>query len=212
MAALMRKEFYLIGKQIWSLIAVALLLSFSPQLESLGSSYLMVLAITLPMTTMAYDERCHWDTYLAMTPCRPEKIVCSKYLFAAGLTVAAMGIGLLTSFIQAASAHSILIEMLAEKIGVLMTVVTVNAITLPTVFRFGAEKGRLTMMAVMLAIFAVIVGGAKLIGEEGMFGWIDAAPPVPLWIAGIAVFAAVNIASFFLSVRLYRKRQAGAYD
>lgn len=172
----------------------------------------MVLAITLPMTTMAYDERCHWDTYLAMTPCRPEKIVCSKYLFAAGLTVAAMGIGLLTSFIQAASAHSILIEMLAEKIGVLMTVVTVNAITLPTVFRFGAEKGRLTMMAVMLAIFAVIVGGAKLIGEEGMFGWIDAAPPVPLWIAGIAVFAAVNIASFFLSVRLYRKRQAGAYD
>jgi hypothetical protein len=206
MAALMRKEFYLIGKQIWSLIAVALLLSFIPQLESLGSSYLMVLAITLPMTTMAYDERCHWDTYLAMTPCRPEKIVCSKYLFAAGLTVAAMGIGLLTSFIQAASAHSILIEMLAEKIGVLMTVVTVNAITLPTVFRFGAEKGRLTMMAVMLAIFAV------LIGEEGMFGWIDAAPPVPLWIAGIAVFAAVNIASFFLSVRLYRKRQAGAYD
>ena len=205
MAALMRKEFYLIGKQIWSLIAVALLLSFIPQLESLGSSYLMVLAITLPMTTMAYDERCHWDTYLAMTPC-------SKYLFAAGLTVAAMGIGLLTSFIQAASAHSILIEMLAEKIGVLMTVVTVNAITLPTVFRFGAEKGRLTMMAVMLAIFAVIVGGAKLIGEEGMFGWIDAAPPVPLWIAGIAVFAAVNIASFFLSVRLYRKRQAGAYD
>ena len=47
MAALMRKEFYLIGKQIWSLIAVALLLSFIPQLESLGSSYLMVLALSL---------------------------------------------------------------------------------------------------------------------------------------------------------------------
>ena len=45
MAALMRKEFYLIGKQIWSLIAVALLLSFVPRLESFGSSYLMVLAI-----------------------------------------------------------------------------------------------------------------------------------------------------------------------
>ena len=110
MAALMRKEFYLIGKQIWSLIAVALLLSFVPRLESFGSSYLMVLAITLPLTTMTYDERCHWDTYLAMTPCRPEKIVFSKYLFAAGLTAAAMGIGMLISFIQAASARPILIE------------------------------------------------------------------------------------------------------
>lgn len=83
MTALLKKDLYLLGKQTWILLGVALLFSLTPQFESFGSAYLMVLTMTLPLTTLAYDERCHWDTYLSMTPCRPERVVCSKYLFAA---------------------------------------------------------------------------------------------------------------------------------
>ena len=57
MAALLRKDVYLIGKNIWILIVSALFVSFVPRLENFGSVYLSVLTMTLPLTTMAYDER-----------------------------------------------------------------------------------------------------------------------------------------------------------
>ena len=214
MTALLKKDLYLVGKQSWILLGVALLFSFMPQFESFGSAYLMVLAITLPLTTLAYDERCHWDTYLSMTPCRPERVVCSKYVFTALLAVAALAVTLLAGLLKSAFVHGEydLIGNMVQRVSLLVVILTVNAVTLPTIFRFGVEKGRLTMMALMFGIFGIIVGGAKLIGEERMFGWLDQVSLAGLGIAAAAVTIALNAASFFLSVRFYRKRQAGAYD
>ena len=91
-------------------------------------------------------------------------------------------------------------------------VLTVNAVTMPTVFRFGVEKGRLTMIALMGCIFAILVGGAQIIGMERMFRWMDRVPLTALVIAAAAVVIVMNAASFFLSVRFYRKRRSGVYN
>lgn len=214
MTALLKKDLYLVGKQSWILLGVALLFSFTPQFESFGSAYLMVLTMTLPLTTLAYDERCHWDTYLSMTPCRPERVVCSKYVFTILLAVTALAVTLLAGLLKSAFVHGEydLIGNMVQRVSLLVVILTVNAVTLPTIFRFGVEKGRLTMMALMFGIFGIIVGGAKLIGEERMFGWMDRVSLAGLGIAAAAVTVALNVASFFLSVRFYRRRQAGAYD
>ena len=214
MAALLRKDVYLIGKNIWILIVSALFVSFVPRLENFGSVYLSVLTMTLPLTTMAYDEHCHWDAYLAMTPCRPERVVCSKYLFAALLAGAALAVTVLAGILKSTFLHGEfdLMGNMIQRASLLVVILTVNAITMPTIFRFGVEKGRLTMMALMFGTFGVIVGGAKLLGEERMFGWLDRVPLTALGIAAAAVVIVMNAASFFLSVRFYRKRQNGAYD
>ena len=214
MTALLKKDLYLLGKQTWILLGVALLFSLTPQFESFGSAYLMVLTMTLPLTTLAYDERCHWDTYLSMTPCRPEKVVLSKYLFAALLAGAALAVTVLAGILKSTFLHGEfdLMGNMIQRASLLVVILTVNAITMPTIFRFGVEKGRLTMMALMFGTFGVIVGGAKLLGEERMFGWLDRVPLTALGIAAAAVVVVMNAASFFLSVRFYRKRQNGAYD
>ena len=214
MTALLKKDLYLVGKQSWILLGVALLFSFMPQFESFGSAYLMVLAITLPLTTLAYDERCHWDTYLSMTPCRPERVVCSKYVFTALLAVAALAVTLLAGLLKSAFVHGEydLIGNMVQRVSLLVVILTVNAVTLPTIFRFGVEKGRLTMMALMFGFFGVIVGGAKLLGEDRMFGWLDRISLATLGLAAAAAIVVFNVASFLLAVRFYRKRQAGAYD
>lgn len=214
MTALLKKDLYLVGKQSWILLGVALLFSFTPQFESFGSAYLMVLTMTLPLTTLAYDERCHWDAYLSMTPCRPERVVCSKYVFTVLLAVTALAVTLLAGLLKSAFIRGEydLLGNMAQRVALLVVILAVNAVTLPTIFRFGVEKGRLTMMALMFGIFGIIVGGAKLIGEERMFGWMDRISLAGLGIAAAAVTAALNAASFFLSVRFYRRRQAGAYE
>ena len=214
MAALLRKDVYLIGKNIWILIVSALFVSFVPRLENFGSVYLSVLTMTLPLTTMAYDEHCHWDAYLAMTPCRPETVVLSKYLFTAGLAAAAMGLSFLICCAQAAAAGAAydMTGTLMARVSPLVMVLTVNAVPMPTVFRFGVEKGRLTMIALMGCIFAILVGGAQIIGMERMFRWMDRVPLTALVIAAAAVVIVMNAASFFLSVRFYRKRQNGVYN
>ena len=214
MAALLRKDVYLIGKNIWILIVSALFVSFVPRLENFGSVYLSVLTMTLPLTTMAYDERCRWDEYLAMTPCRPETVVLSKYLFTAGLAAAAMGLSFLICCAQAAAAGAAydMTGTLMARVSPLVMVLTVNAVTMPTVFRFGVEKGRLTMIALMGCIFAILVGGAQIIGMERMFRWMDRVPLTALVIAAAAVVIVMNAASFFLSVRFYRKRRSGVYN
>lgn len=214
MTALLKKDLYLVGKQSWILLGIALLFSLTPQFESFGSAYLMVLTLTLPLTALAYDERCHWDTYLSMTPCRPEWVVCSKYLFAVLLAVAALAVTLLTGMLKSIFVREEydLMGNMVQRISLLMVILTANAITMPTVFRFGVEKGRLTMMALMFGTFGIIVGGARLIGADRMFGWLDAIPLAALGIVAAAVVIMANVASFFLSVRFYRKRRSGAYD
>jgi len=214
MTALLKKDLYLVGKQSWILLGIALLFTFMPQFESFASAYLMVLTLTLPLTTLAYDERCHWDTYLSMSPCRPERVVCSKYVFTVLLAVTALAVTLLAGLLKSAFFHGEydLIGNTAQRVALLVVILTVNAVTLPTIFRFGVEKGRLTMMALMFGTFGIIVGGAKVIGADRMFGWLDAIPLAALGIAAAAVVIVVNVVSFFLSVRFYRKRRAGAYD
>lgn len=214
MMALIKKDFYLVDKQTCMLMTVAVVLSLLPRFETFGGIYLPVLAMTLPLTTLAYDERCHWDKFLAMTPCRPETVVLSKYLFTLILTAATLAVMVLIGVIRSTMIGEScdLTENLIERVTQLVLVIAVNAISLPAVFRFGAEKGRFAMMAACFGVLAVITGGARLAGADAMFGWLDRMPLAGLGIAAAAAVIVVNAVSFLLSVRFYRKRRSGAYD
>lgn len=85
----------------------------------------------------------------------------------------------------------------------------VMALGLPLIYRFGSEKGRFAMIAVM----GLGVGAA--LGILGIFGELPKLPsfPLPAVAALVAALAiAVTYASFRLSVRFYRRRQNGYYD
>ncbi len=125
-----------------------------------------------------------------------------------------MGLSFLICCAQAAAAGAAydMTGTLMARVSPLVMVLTVNAVTMPTVFRFGVEKGRLTMIALMGCIFAILVGGAQIIGMERMFRWMDRVPLTALVIAAAAVVIVMNAASFFLSVRFYRKRRSGVYN
>ena len=210
MIGLLRKDLFVSDKSGRLLLVLAGVFSLLPRMSNFGSTYAMMLTVMMPMYCIAYDERSKWDKYAAMLPYTPGQLVGCKYLLASlyimlGLGVLVLGSFLRGRFIEVVDWRETM--QLAVMIGVAMPFVI--ALSLPLLYRFGAEKGRFAMIAVM----GVCVG--VVLGLMGVFGELPKLPslPLPAVIALVAaLLAAAVCVSFRASVHFYRKRQNGVYD
>ena len=210
MIGLLKKDLFVADKSGRMLLVLALVFSLIPSMGAFGSTYAMMLALMMPITTLAYDERSQWDRYAAMLPYTPGQIVWSKYLLAyiftllAGVIIVA---GSLLRGINTGAVDWIETANISMMLGVAMLFVT--ALGLPVLYRFGAEKGRYVMLLVMG------VGVGTVLGLRGFFGEVPQLPalPLPAVIAAVAALAVgATWVSFRASVRFYQKRQNGAYN
>ena len=210
MTGLLKKDLYVAGKSGRLLLVLALVFSMVPSLGAFGSTYAMMMAVMMPLSSIAYDERCKWDRYAAMLPYRTGQLVWSKYLLSYLYTLLGGGIIVLGAFLRGVTTGAADWKETAE-MSVMLAVVMlfITALGLPMLYRFGSEKGRLAM------ILCMGVGVGAAMGLMGIFGELPKLPEIslPVLAAGIAVLAAgATYASFRLSVHFYRKRQNGAYD
>lgn len=210
MIGLLKKDLYVADKSGRLLLVLALVFSMVPSLGAFGSTYAMMMAVMMPLSSIAYDERCKWDRYAAMLPYRTGQLVWSKYLLSYLYTLLGGGIIVLGAFLRGVTTGAADWKETAE-MSVMLAVVMlfITALGLPMLYRFGSEKGRLAM------ILCMGVGIGAAMGLMGIFGELPKLPeiPLPVLAAGIAVLAAgATYASFRLSVHFYRKRQNGAYD
>ena len=210
MIGLMRKDLFVADKSGRLLLVLALVFSVVPGMGSFGSTYAVMLALMMPMTSIAYDERCKWDKYAAMLPYTPGQIVWSKYLLAYFYTVLGGGIIVLGTFLRGITTGSAdwreTMEM-AVLMGVIM--LFVMALGLPVIYRFGSERGRLAMFVIM----GVGVGAA--LGIVSVLPELPKLPSLPLPVVAVilaALVVAATYTSFRVSVHFYKKRQNGAYD
>ena len=210
MIGLLRKDLYVADKSGRLLLVLALLFSLIPSMAAFGSTYSMMLAVMMPLNSIAYDERCKWDRYAAMLPCRVGQLVWSKYLLAYLYTLLGGGIIVLGTFLRGMVTGAADWRETAEMSVMLATVMLfITAMGLPILYRFGSEKGRLAM------ILCMGLGVGAALGLMGIFGELPELPrlPLPVAAAGIAVLAAgATYTSFRVSVRFYRNRQNGLYD
>lgn len=121
------------------------------------SSLMTMLVIMLPITTMAYDEKCRWDGFALTTPLSRSDMVNAKYMFTIGC------IAVLTLLL--AIGNLIICKDIKASISVLLYVIPagmiLNAAILPVLFCFGVESGRLVIIVVMIVIALLIVGFVK---------------------------------------------------
>lgn len=195
MRALILKDFYVLWKQMRLFVVV--LLVFAVSQGVFGSVFIVIWCAMLPYTAMAYDERCKWDQLAAMMPYSVRDLVLSKYvlgwLCAGAASVLALAVQLV---MKSGDLPTVLVSLCASA--------CILSITLPLMFRFGVERGR---MGMFLLIFLVCIGGgvvssAVVSGDTGVFRL----PPVVMLAAPIAavVLTAVSIP---LSLRLYAGRE-----
>ena len=200
MKALLMKDFYTLWRQLKVYLLVMLVISVFN--GAYGNIFITIWAALLPYTAMAYDERSKWDQMAAMMPYSTRDIVLGKYVFGwlciggaavlSGLLQAALSLVLDRSFLPVTMALSIL--------GALC----ILAVTLPLMFHFGVEKGRLAMF---LIIF-LVCGGAGAISSiaDSMGSGAAFAFQGPILAILLIAALALTAVSVPLSLRFYKAR------
>lgn len=157
MKALIQKDVYVLWKQMKIFVIVMLVIMAGN--GSFGSIFVVIWCAMLPYTALAYDERCKWDQLAAMMPYSPRDLVLSKYVLgwlcagAAGALVLAAQtvIRALRLPLETGSPLAVLLSFCASACAL--------AITLPLMFRFSVERGRMVMF---LVIFLVCAGAGAM--------------------------------------------------
>lgn len=209
MIGLLKKDLYVADKSGRLLLILALVFSMVPSLGAFGSTYAMMMAIMMPLSSIAYDERCKWDRYAAMLPYRTGQLVWSKYLLSYLYTLVGGGVIVLGAFLRGVTTGAADWKETAETSLMLAVVMLfITALGLPMLYRFGSEKGRLAM------ILCMGVGVGAAMGLMGIFGELPKLPELSLpvmIVVVVALAAGATWLSFRMSVHFYKKRQNGAY-
>ncbi len=208
MKGLLIKDLYMTAKYCrmhFVILALFLVISFFDQSTNLILVYYpCLLAGTIPVNMLSYDERSGWNVYSRVLPYTKAQIVSGKYLL--GLLAQILML-LITAVVQAGR---LLYHHAFDwsGYGFLMLAVCVlsfasASITMPFIFRYGVEKGRIA--------YYVMVGGAcacTVLLSYWSPSWNAAALPQALLIIILCAAAlAVYAFSWFLSVTFYQKRE-----
>lgn len=200
MQALILKDFYVMWKQTRIFLLVILIFSAIP--GSFNAVFAVIYSAMLPYTAMAYDERSKWNQLAAMMPYSDRDIVLGKYVFGWLFILAATAVSLVLQTVislvwPAAGSFSPVAFLLA-----LCVSVCVLDLTLPLMFRFGVERGRLVMF---LVIFLVCSSAGAV---SGIAPDLNGSSYFALTLSSAALAAVILTAlSIPLSTRLYRQRR-----
>ena len=199
MKALILKDIYVIWRQMKYFLVMILIFSALP--SGFNNAFAVVYAAMLPYTALAYDERSKWDQLAAVMPYSTRDIVLGKYVFGWLCIGAAAVLSLLFQAVLALlGSRAFAPAMMAmAALGGLC----ILAISLPVMFRFGVEKGRMAMFLVIFLVCgtAGAIASIAASGDAAKFASQGAALVI-LLIAAV-VLTAVSIPR---SQRFYRKQ------
>lgn len=201
-----QKNFFLI------ILVITVLLSLNSS-DNFAVTYLTFIAGFLTISSFGYDDNGNCMPFLLTLPVSRKLYVKSKYLLGFLLTLTGWMCGMIITVIIAMVNKNMPApeELLFQVIWVLLWMM-VMALTLPPLFKYGAEKGRMAMLAIMLILLAVIFAVSKL-GEELGFdidASIDALSGLgtAAIVAGMTVVALVMVLiSYSISAKIVQKKE-----
>ena len=202
MKGIILKDLLVLKVAMRTVIVVVLVFSFMGAMS--GSAYMTtfasIYAAILPMTSIAYDERCAFNRYAMTMPVKTRDIVLSKYVTGLILTAAALVICLvITAFSGGMYAETALTAILIPMFY--------HSFMLPVMFKFGVEKSRLIVM-VTVVIPALAIGFAEEAGLLDNFIAALSGMSTAVLVAGlIGIVLAMYIASVMASIAICKKKE-----
>ena len=200
MKALILKDAYVIWRQMKYFLVMILLFSALP--SGFNNAFAVIYAAMLPYTALAYDERSKWDQMAAMMPYSTRDVVLGKYVFGwLCIGAAAVLSGLFQAVLSLVTDREVLPGTLVLSV---LGALCILAITLPVMFRFGVEKGRLAMFLIIFLVCgtAGAIASITVSGDGGAFAFQG--PILVVMSIAALVLTAVSVP---LSIRFYTKRQ-----
>lgn len=202
MKGLLLKDVYLL-KRFGRIYAVMLIAYTAISIFTDSSGFIMGVNVSmfslLPFTLISQDYSCHWDGYAVTTPVSRRDIAIEKYIVLVGM----WGIGLAITLAVGVMTYLInpedfpMEDTWATMAGLTLMIFFNNSITIPTMLKFGPEKGRLIMMGSLIIPMLGIVVLIKFLPE--FFGMLGAL------LGAVGVLILMFVISIRLSVRIMEK-------
>lgn len=172
MKSLILKDLYNIGHNAKSMLFILVIFAVAFIPTSGVEGYIFMCAILCSMmivTTFSFDDTSKWTRYAMITPISKKDLVAGKFIVLAifcvigslfGMVVGAIGGVILkkVSFDLAGIGELLFLTLVAWVISLIL-----GSISIPLVFKFGAEKGRVLILVSFLIPAAICFGIYQLL-------------------------------------------------
>ena len=173
MKSLILKDLYNIGHNMKSMVLsfVIMAVAFIPTSNLAG--FIVMCAVVCSMwisTTFAFDDYSKWTRYALIMPVSRKDLVVGKFIVLAIFCAGGNLFGLAVSSIAALAMGHItpgltgIAELLLGSMAALAISLMIGGMSIPLMFKFGAEKARMLLVVSMLIPVAVGFGIYRLFG------------------------------------------------
>lgn len=167
-------------------------------------SYAAIFLGVLPVNLLGYDQNSGWVEYSLTLPVSKKVLVAEKYLVGLLCAAASVVIGglfvVVLSLRKGAALDGTALFFVWNGVN---TILLMNGISLPLMYRFGAEKARMIYILTFAGFGALIAGGGVLAEEFQTNGRFQAS--IGLGAALFVVVLVLYVLSWRLSVAWYGK-------
>lgn len=214
MLGLIRKDLLLLSRSLRIFAVVAVLFAAMALLqqdnEGVGSAigaYLFIMVVIMQVYTVSADEQSRWLRMEKALPLGPGQVVLSKYLVSLLCILVGMAVYLLLGVRELAQGGEGAFLILTMG-GVLVCAgVFLTAVQIPLLYRFGSNASRFVFLGLLLAAMAVAWGFQYLpVDWSGVLAWLEGSYVLAAVLLA-SVCLALFVGSYFLSARIYQKKE-----
>lgn len=209
MKGLLLKDFYMTAKYcrtylLIGIVFIAVSFAGADSQNMFFVFYPCLLCGMIPVNLLAYDERSRWLEYSGTLPYTKAQLVSAKYLVGVivqGIMLIAVGIAQAVRMNLAGSFRLGEYGMIMAMIFAMATIT--SSISLPFMFRWGVEKGRIAYYCMIGFVCAAGYLGSVFFTESRKVTAAGSLVPWAMILLGTAIYAA----SWLASIALYQKRE-----
>ncbi|MEG2928871.1 MAG: ABC-2 transporter permease [Oscillospiraceae bacterium] len=169
------------------------------------AGFMAVFLSMIPITALSYDERANFSRYALTMPLSKAHLVLSKYLL--GLVLSFFGGMLIFVCITFGGEDMTFVTRLFTTIAYIMMGLIFQALLLPIMFKFGSEKGRLYMLAVLFIPTLLIALLAALPIGKPVSAFIESLDATVLVLGVIVLALALYVGSVLISIKIMNKKE-----
>ena len=219
---LLKKDLYNLASYKASLIIIVLFCGIAivgTEAINWGSIIICTIVGMIALSTFSYDEIAKSNKYILTLPTNRKEIVKEKFILAIGATILGGILGLLLTIIVANVMNYVRPEnmininyesLITTTIGGMFGISLIQAIQIPSIFKWGAEKGRIQMFIGIFALVVLAAGAGFVIQQLGItfdFAAIKSALKGFGPVALVVLSSLFYLISYMISYRIYRDKE-----
>ena len=218
---LIKKDLYNLVSYKTSILIIVIFICVLSIFSSGMINYIPIIICTIigmiALSTFSYDEMAKSDKFILSIPTNRREIIKAKYILSIGATILGGILGIVITIIMANIINYVRPEnaininydsLISYTIGGMFGISLIQAIQIPSIYKWGAEKGRIQMFILLFILVAAVSGVVYLIVKsninvELLKSFIDR---FGLFIL-ISFIVIMYFVSFKISCRIYEKQE-----